>query len=90
MANKYTHNKQSSPGEYSARSWSETRLQGAYRLKAGRDIDRRKTANQKTVERMYGAVGTNNRIYGGVLNVAYNGTNGTIVKTRRGGTQSVS
>lgn len=83
MANKYTHIKQSSPGEYSARSWSETRLQGAYRLKAGGNLDRRKSANNTTVERMYGAKGTDARIFGGALNVAYSGSNGTIVKTSR-------
>jgi len=83
MANKYTHTKQSSPGEYSARSFSETRLQGAYRLKAGRNLDRRKSANNKTVEYLYGAKGTDNLIFGGVLNVAYSGANGTITKTSR-------
>lgn len=90
MANKYTHYKATDPGKYSARSWSETTRQGAYRLKAGREIDRRKEANHKTAEHMYGKAGTDNRVYGGVLNVAYSKANGTIVKTRRGGTQSVA
>lgn len=47
-------------------------------------LDRRKSANNVTVERMYGAAGNHSaRIFGGVLGVFFSGEFGTITKTNR-------
>ena len=59
-------------------------------FKLTRERNRRKSANHVTAERMYGAVGTDSLVYGGVLNVAYTGATGIIAKTRRGGARSVA
>lgn len=83
--NKYTHSKQ----PYEDRIWAETRIQGAYRFKAGR-INARRISNgegtigsQTTAERIWGTLANPGYRFGASLGVNFVGNTGKLLKNRR-------